>query len=70
MSWIDWSPKSSLSGSCQTIGITVSTLGSCDCIQLFGQPYPSTREIDYMQAVSVPGGGIARWTLSAAYLAK
>lgn len=98
MSWIDWSPKSSLSGSCQTIGITVSALGigisssglmcekwnitkyaaaghfkeewSCGCIQPFGQPYPNTREIDYMQAVSVPGGGIARWTLSAGYLAR
>lgn len=98
MSWIDWSPKSSVSGSCQTIGLNISALGigisssglmcehwnitkyaaaghfkqewSCGCVIPFGQPYPNTREIRYMQAVSVPGGGVARWTLSAGYLAN
>ncbi len=43
---------------------------SCGCIWPFGQPYPNTREIDYMQAISVPNGGLPRWTLSAGFLAQ
>ncbi len=38
---------------------------SCGCIVPFGQPYPNSREIDYLQAISVPNGGAPRWTLSA-----
>jgi hypothetical protein len=40
---------------------------SCGCIIPWGQPAPNTREIDYLQAVSVPNGGSVRWTLSAGY---
>ncbi len=97
MSWIDWSPRGTLTGSCQTVPLSVSALGqsisasgvmcerwnvykyaaagsfkeewSCGCIVPFGQPYPNTREVDYMQAVSVPGGGSAIWTLSAGFVA-
>jgi hypothetical protein len=41
----------------------------CGCIWPLGQPYPNDREIDYMQAISVPNGKPAIWTLSAAYTA-
>ena len=41
--------------------------GGCDWP--FGQPHPNTREIDGMQAISVPGGGSAVWTLSAGFTA-
>ncbi|MGP1674405.1 MAG: hypothetical protein ACTS8Z_04225 [Candidatus Limnocylindrales bacterium] len=43
---------------------------SCGCIYPFGQPYPNSREIDYLQTVSVANGGSVRWTLSAGYLAR
>lgn len=43
---------------------------NCGCIYPFGQPYPNSRELDYMQAVSVPGGGAAIWTLSAGFTAQ
>jgi hypothetical protein len=43
---------------------------SCGCIWPFGQPVPNSREIDYLQAVSVPNGGAARWTLSAGLHAR
>jgi hypothetical protein len=97
MSWIDWSPRGTITGSCQSVSLNVSALGvgisssgimcerwnitkwsagghfkeewSCGCIVPFGQPYPNVREIDYMQAVSVPNGGSAVWTLSAGYTA-
>ena len=97
MSWIDWSPRSSRSGSCQVVGLSVTALGvsitssgimcenwiitkgsaagsfkqqwSCGCIYPFGQPYPNTREVDYMQAVSVPNGGYASWMLTTGWLA-
>jgi hypothetical protein len=42
---------------------------SCGCIVPFGQPYPNTREIDYLQAVSVANGKVAQWTLSAGFTA-
>jgi hypothetical protein len=42
---------------------------SCGCIVPFGQPYPNTREIDYLQAVSVGSGKVAQWTLSAGFTA-
>lgn len=98
MSWIDWSPRGSVSGAWQGIGISVSALGvgistgsimcehwnitkwaeaghfqnqwDCGCIYPFGQPYPNSREIDYMQAVSVPNGGVASWTLSEGFQAQ
>jgi hypothetical protein len=41
----------------------------CGCVWPLGQPAPNDREIDYMQAVSVPNGKPAIWTLSAAYTA-
>jgi len=97
MSWIDWSPRGSLSGSCVTVPLSVSALGigfsasgvmcerwniykaaaagqfreewSCGCIVPFGQPYPNAREIDYLQAISVGGGKLAQWTLSASFRA-
>lgn len=97
MSWIDWSPRGSLSGSCTTVSLSVSALGvgisssgvmcehwyiylyedaghfkeqwDCGCIYPFGLLYPNSREIDYMQAVSVPNRGVPRWTLSAGFLA-
>ena len=97
MSWIDWSPRGSVSGSCVVEPLSVTALGvsitgsgimcerwniykysdgghfenqwSCGCVYPFGQPYPNTREIDYMQAISVPGGGSAVWTLSAGFTA-
>jgi hypothetical protein len=40
---------------------------SCGCVYPFGQPYPNSREIKYLQVVSVPNGGAVRWTLSAGY---
>lgn len=40
---------------------------SCGCIWPFGQPYPNTREVEYLQAVSVVNGGTVRWTLSAGF---
>ncbi len=43
---------------------------SCGCIWPFGQPYPNSREIDYLQVVRVPNGGAARWTLSAGMHAR
>ena len=43
---------------------------SCGCIHPFGQPYPNTREVKYMQVVSVPNGGVPRWTLSAGVTAR
>lgn len=95
MSWIDWSPRGSMSGSCQSVGLSVKALGvgisgsgvmcerwdiakgtqagqlrqtwGCGCIVPFGQPYPNTREIDHMQAISVVNGGRPRWTLSAGF---
>lgn len=97
MSWIDYSPRGSIGGSCQGVPLSVSALGvsvsasgvmcerwniykgsaggnfeeqwSCGCIWPFGQPFPNTRKIDYMQAISVPGGGPAVWTLSAGFTA-
>jgi hypothetical protein len=42
---------------------------SCGCIIPFGQPYPNTREIDYLQAISVLNGKLAQWTLSAGFAA-
>ncbi len=43
---------------------------SCGCIYPFGQPYPNSREIDYLQTVSVANGGSVRWTLSAGYISR
>ncbi|MGH2476092.1 MAG: hypothetical protein ACRDIL_12595, partial [Candidatus Limnocylindrales bacterium] len=43
---------------------------SCGCIYPFGQPYPNSREIDYLQTVSVANGKPVRWTISAGYLAR
>lgn len=43
---------------------------SCGCILPWGQPYPNTRELKYLQAVSVANGGSVRWTLSAGYLIR
>ena len=43
---------------------------SCGCVYPFGQPYPNSREIDYLQSVSVANGGSALWTLSAGYNAR
>lgn len=43
---------------------------SCGCVYPFGQPYPNSREIDYLQAVSVANGGAVRWTLSAGFTAR
>jgi len=42
----------------------------CGCIWGFGVGYPDSREIDDMQAVSVPNRGVSRWTLSAGFLAR
>jgi hypothetical protein len=98
MSWIDWSPRGSISGSCTGIPLSVSALGvgfsasgvmcerwnifkgtaagqfreewSCGCIIPFGQPYPNSREIDYLQAISVGNGRLAQWTLSATFRAQ
>ena len=85
MSWMDWSPRASKSGSCQGVPLSITVLGvgisasglmceqwniykyaagghfkeewSCGCVYPLGQPYPQTREVDYMQAISIPGGG-------------
>jgi hypothetical protein len=54
--------KSSVAG-------TYRQMWSCGCIFPFGQPFPNDREIDYMQAVSVPNGKPAIWTLTAGYSA-
>jgi hypothetical protein len=98
MSWIDWSPRSNKTGTCQSVTIRVEVLSvniqspsffcenniptkdaapgsfrmrwDCGCVFPFGQPYPNSREVEYMQAVSVPGGGAVRWTLSAGYTAR
>ena len=43
---------------------------SCGCIIPWGQPAPNTREIRYLQAVSVQNGGAVRWTLTAGYNIK
>ncbi len=43
---------------------------SCGCIYPFGQPYPNSREIDYLQTISVANGRPVRWTISAGYLAR
>jgi len=43
---------------------------SCGCIWPFGQPYPNSRKIDYLQAVRVVNGGSVRWTLSAGMHAR
>jgi len=40
---------------------------SCGCLYPFGQPFPNSREIKYLQVVSVANGGAVRWTLSAGY---
>jgi hypothetical protein len=42
---------------------------NCGCIWPLGQPWPNDREIDYMQAVSVPNGKPVVWTLSAGFTA-
>lgn len=42
---------------------------SCGCLWPFGQPYPNSRGMRYVQGISVPGGGNAIWTLSAGFLA-
>lgn len=42
---------------------------SCGCVFPFGQPYPNSRAVRYLQAVSVPGGGSAIWTLSSGFSA-
>jgi hypothetical protein len=92
MSWIDWKPRSSISGPCQVVPLSVSaksvslsfsgfmceqwtpyksstagnfkTSWSCGCFIGFGVRYPHTRQAEYAQVVSVPGGGVPRWTLS------
>ena len=97
MSWIDWSPRGSRSGSCVTVPLSISALGipfnssglmcerwnitkyadaghfneewHCGCIVPFGQPYPNTREIDYLQAISVLNGKLAQWSVSAGFTA-
>ena len=43
---------------------------SCGCVYPFGQPYPNTRELDYLQAVSVANGGFAQWSISVGFLAR
>lgn len=43
---------------------------NCGCVYPFGQPYPNSREIDYLQSVSVDNGGSVMWTLSAGYNAR
>jgi hypothetical protein len=98
MSWIDWKPRGSITGSCQSISLSVSALGvslpgsgvmcerwtiykstaaggfretwSCGCPIGTGPAYPNTREVDYVQVVSVPNGGVPRWTLSAGVHAR
>jgi hypothetical protein len=40
-------------------------LWSCGCVWPFGQPYPNSRGMKYVQGISVPGGGSVFWTLSA-----
>jgi hypothetical protein len=98
MSWIDWSPRSSLSGSCRNVPLSVSALGvaisaagimcerwwmdkssspgfyrqtwSCGCFIGFGPVNPETREIDYLQLVSVANGKVPRWTLSQGFHAR
>jgi hypothetical protein len=42
---------------------------SCGCLWPFGQPYPNSRGMRYLQGISVPGGGIPSWTLSAGFTA-
>ena len=42
---------------------------SCGCIWPFGQPYPNSRGMRYVQGISVPGGGGAWWTLTAGFTA-
>jgi hypothetical protein len=99
MSWIDWSPRSSVSGSCRSIPISVDALNvvlsatgvmcenwyinrstttggnlretwSCGCPIGFGVGYPSTREVDYLQLVSVLNGRVPKWTLSQGFHAR
>jgi hypothetical protein len=95
MSWIDWKPRSSLSGGCQGVPLSVSALGvslsvsgvmcenwhiykssspggfrttwSCGCTFPFGLQYPATRQAEYAQVVSVPNGGVPRWTISTGF---
>ncbi|MCI0345087.1 MAG: hypothetical protein L0221_06510 [Chloroflexi bacterium] len=42
---------------------------SCGCIWPFGQPYPNSRGMRYVQGISVAGGGSPWWTLSAGFTA-
>jgi hypothetical protein len=42
---------------------------SCGCIFPFGKGQYATRELNLMQAVSVPNGGVARWVLTAGFTA-
>jgi len=42
---------------------------SCGCIWPFGQPYPNSRGMRYVQGISVPGGGSPWWTLTAGFSA-
>lgn len=44
-------------------------LWSCGCIYPFGQPYPNSRGMRYVQGISVSAGNGAWWTLSAGFLA-
>lgn len=48
---------------------TFRQMWSCGCVWPLGQPWPNNREIDYMQAVSVPNGKPVVWTLSAGFTA-
>jgi hypothetical protein len=48
---------------------TFRQMWSCGCVWPLGQPWPNDREIDYMQAVSVPNGKPVVWTLSAGFTA-
>lgn len=43
---------------------------SCGCVVPFGQSYPASRGMKYLQAISTAGGGNAVWTLSAGFLAS
>ena len=43
---------------------------SCGCVYPFGKGSNSTREINLMQAVSVPNGGTAKWVLTAGFTAS
>ena len=42
---------------------------SCGCLWPFGQPYPNSRGMRYVQGISVPGGGSPWWTLTAGFTA-